>query len=601
MLKSKTLLTDQSFSTLEDKNTKLYPNCDGSVWLRSCEKEVLKPIYGTLHGHIPKWLKGCLLRNGPGSLNVGNTQYHHLFDSAALLHKFDISDGNVSYQCRFINTESYKTNLAANRIVVTSYGTRTVPDPCQTIFQRISSVFSADPINDNCNISIYPFGDEFYAFTECPIIHRIDIETLDTVGKRDIKQNIGVVNHTSHPHIMDDGTAYNLGLSVKNGQSQYNIIKFPNGTQMFENASIIAEIPARWQMNPSYMHSFATTDNYFIIIEQPLSISMVESLKAKYLKRPLASIFKWFQNECTLFHVICRRTCQRIFTFKAAPFFYLHTINAHERGDYIVVDICCYRDPSVLDCMYVEAMENMQTIKNYSKMFRSRPLRFVLPKVLPIAKQFQREPPTPSLWNTLKNITSNLSSSSIEHYLMKYQNTGCIIDSVKVDLKFWLNFESCYAIENLVKMEKSECRAYHLEDSTIYCIPERLGDIGCETPRINDVKSAGKNYRFFYAISSDVDADIPGTIIKVDADNKTILTWNERNVYPSEPIFVLEPHAENEDDGVILSAMVWGNGDENKVGLLVLCAKTLKELGRCIFKTPGPAPKCLHGWFTERK
>lgn len=277
---------------------------------------------------------------------------------------------------------------------------------------------------------------------------------------------------------------------------------------MFKDASIVAEIPARWQMNPSYMHSFTITDNYFVIIEQPLSISMIESLKAKYLRRPLASIFKWFQDECTLFHVVCRHSGQRKFTFKAAPFFYLHTINAHERGDYIIVDICCYRDPSVLDCMYVEAMENMQSIKNYSKMFRSRPLRFVLP----IGKKQQRDPPTPSLWNSLKKIASKLSSSNIEHYLKKHQNTGCIIDTVKTDLKFWTNFEQQYSAENLVKLEKSSCRAYHLEDATIYCVPERLCDLGCETPRINDNKTAGKSYRFFYAISSDVDANIPGTV-----------------------------------------------------------------------------------------
>lgn len=86
--------------------------------------------------------------------------------------RFEISNGNVSYQCRFIQSESYKMNLAANRIVVTSYGTKTVPDPCQTIFQRVSSTFAEDPMNDNSNISIYPFGDEFFVFTECPIIHR---------------------------------------------------------------------------------------------------------------------------------------------------------------------------------------------------------------------------------------------------------------------------------------------------------------------------------------------------------------------------------------------------------------------------------------------
>lgn len=277
---------------------------------------------------------------------------------------------------------------------------------------------------------------------------------------------------------------------------------------MFENASIVAEIPAHWQMNPSYMHSFCITENYFVIIEQPLSISMFESLKARYFKRPLASIFKWFENECTLFHVICRHTGERKFTFKAAPFFYLHTVNAHERGDYIVVDICCYRDPSVLDCMYVEALENMQTIKNYSKMFRSRPLRFVLP----IGPKHQRDAPTPSLWNSLKKIANKLSSSSIENYLKKYQSTGQIIDSSQADQKFWLNFELNYGVRNLVRMKKSTCRAYHLEDSTIYCVPERLCELGCETPQINEKFATGKNYRFFYAISSDVDADIPGTV-----------------------------------------------------------------------------------------
>lgn len=87
MLKKKRLLTNQNFGVISDKNVKLYPKCDVSVWLRSCENEIIKPILGKVKGNIPKWLNGSLLRNGPGSLNVGDTQYHHLFDSAALLHK----------------------------------------------------------------------------------------------------------------------------------------------------------------------------------------------------------------------------------------------------------------------------------------------------------------------------------------------------------------------------------------------------------------------------------------------------------------------------------------------------------------------------------
>lgn len=56
---------------------------------------------------------------------------------------------------------------------------------------------------------------------------------------------------------------------------------------------------------------------------------------------------------------------------------------------------------------------------------------------------------------------------------------------------------------------------------------------------------------------------------------------------------------QEEDDGIILSALVWGRDDTNRVGLLCLCAKTLKELGRYEFITPSPVPKCLHGWFAK--
>lgn len=59
--------------------------------------------------------------------------------------------------------------------------------------------------------------------------------------------------------------------------------------------------------------------------------------------------------------------------------------------------------------------------------------------------------------------------------------------------------------------------------------------------------------------------------------------------------------AKSEDDGVILASMVWGKTDENRVGLLVLCAKTWTEIGRCEFITNGPVPKCLHGWFAFEK
>lgn len=56
---------------------------------------------------------------------------------------------------------------------------------------------------------------------------------------------------------------------------------------------------------------------------------------------------------------------------------------------------------------------------------------------------------------------------------------------------------------------------------------------------------------------------------------------------------------QNEDDGVVLSALVWGKGLEREVGILVLDASTWQELSRATFTTSSPVPKCLHGWFIE--
>ena len=44
--------------------------------------------------------------------------------------------GRVTYQSRYLRSNSYRRNLAANRIVVSEFGTAAYPDPCKTLFQR---------------------------------------------------------------------------------------------------------------------------------------------------------------------------------------------------------------------------------------------------------------------------------------------------------------------------------------------------------------------------------------------------------------------------------------------------------------------------------
>ncbi|XP_015602601.1 carotenoid isomerooxygenase isoform X3 [Cephus cinctus] len=573
---------DQGDQMPSEESTNYWSNCDTSIWMRSCEHEVIVPISGEVIGTVPKWLCGILLRNGPGSLKVGEYRFDHLFDSSALLHK------------RFVETNVYKRNQAAQRIVFTEFGTKAVPDPCQSIFQRVAAVFNlSESLSDNAMISVYPYGDEYYTFAESPIMHRVDPNTLETLDRVNISDYVGIINHTSHPLVMTDGTVYNLGMSITTRGPAYNVVCFlpsrltidDSGEEkelsMFDQATIVATVPSRWILNPSYMHTFGITENYFIIIEQPLAVALISMVACQIKNEPMCTCLKWHENENTLIHVISRENGRVERTFVAEAFFFLHIINQFETRDreYIVLDVCCYRDAKMLDCMYVDVMQNMHKNPDYSKLFRGRPLRFVLPMKRPSAE-------IPTEHNLITVKTVNQSLELFEDPIVQDDCKRNDADDKRSEYSSVL---------------EKKASAHRLPDGSIFVRPELLCDLGCETPRLNSDFYLGREYRYFYAISSDVDLENPGTIIKVDTIKKTRKTWAEKGVYPSEPIFVPDPNGKNEDDGVVLSALVWGEGRETEVGLLILDAVTFEEIARATFVTPGPVPKCLHGWFTLQK
>lgn len=167
---------------------------------------------------------------------------------------------------------------------------------------------------------------------------------------------------------------------------------------------------------------------------------------------------RFFQTQ---FHVISKETECTAYKFFSEAFFFLHIINQYEIDNHIIIDICCYRDPSMLDCMYIEAMrvnitmtlfilfvsyvilyfylyfpsciylQGMQKNPDYAKMFRGRPMRFILPL----------------------NVDKNE--------------------------------------ENLIKIPATNAKAFFLPNGTVFVKPEQLCDMGCETPKIHYEKFLG--------------------------------------------------------------------------------------------------------------
>ena len=53
--------------------------------------------------------------------------------------------------------------------------------------------------------------------------------------------------------------------------------------ERFRRTKELARVPTRWNLNPGYMHSFAVTENYFVLIEQPLCINITKMAKAGFI------------------------------------------------------------------------------------------------------------------------------------------------------------------------------------------------------------------------------------------------------------------------------------------------------------------------------
>lgn len=246
---------------------------------------------------------------------------------------------------------------------------------------------------------------------------------------------------------------------------------------MFENAHIVASIKSRWKFFPSYMHTFSMTDNYFIIVEQPLSVSLPNLVKSSLKNEPICSSFKWFSDAQTFIYVVCRKRGQLCHTYKTDPIFYLHIINSYEDTSHIVLDICTYKDPSMLDCMYIESMKDMQSNPNYANMFRAKPLRFVLPLRY---RQQQKNGATMTRSLSLMNMIPNFGTNRQLHKPTSFDlgDDGSPLCSTSYQK---LNTNP----QNLIKLRGTSCASYLLDDSTVFCVPETLCKLGCETPRIH--------------------------------------------------------------------------------------------------------------------
>ena len=310
----------------------------------------------------------------------------------------------------------------------------------------------------------------------------------------------------AHPHIDDDKSFLNMGSSFTEGK--YKIVKIPKGGS-YQEAKVVASIPIKNKLYPSYYHTFGLTENYYIFIEQSLAISIPHVITSTTSKA-----LKYYPEMKTIFNLICRKTGNIIpMKFQSESFVFFHIINSFEENDKILVDICCYPNGEILEAIFAD--------KGGNGIAYSEARRYTLP------------------------FNESMDKEQV------IEITGEILSTESPDL-----------------------------------------------PRINYDSFNGKSYRYFYSVSfKQLTEVVDSRLMKFDIKTRTCIMWSLEHHWVSEPVFVPDPEGVDEDDGVVISAVL-DRKDDKKGFLLILDGKSFKELARCHFETPlSCIPSDFHGHF----
>jgi beta,beta-carotene 9',10'-dioxygenase len=292
-----------------------------------------------VQGQLPPWLQGSLIRTGPAKWEVGDRTMNHWFDGLAMLHRFSFAEGQVSYANRFLESRAYRAARDEGRIAYSEFAT----DPCRSLFQRVSAMFSPK-LTDNANVNLTKLGERFISMTETPIPVQFDAQTLAAAG---VAYKPPGQLTTAHPH-MDRATKGMLNYAAKLGpRTSYRFFLLrPGGSK----PELIATKAVR---EPAYMHSFGLTERWLVLAEFPF---VVNPPRLAFSGRPYIENYRWKPELGTRFHLFDRTSGEHVGPFEADARFAFHHVNAYEDGDEVVADICTFADATIVEDLYMERL-----------------------------------------------------------------------------------------------------------------------------------------------------------------------------------------------------------------------------------------------------
>lgn len=319
------------------------PSAPYSAGLTSLREE-LNRVPLSLHGNLPTWLTGTLIRTGPAQFELPEQAYRHWFDGLAMLYRFDFQADQVVYTNRCLHSQTFQHNQAKRQLTRGEFAT----NPPRSLWQRFTSLFSGPPSTDNGNVNITVLANQPVAVTETTVPVAFDPETLHTLGHFAYQDHLAGQTTVAHPHF--DFSRQTL-FSYQTAFGRDCTYNFYSMNMDSASRQLISAVPVQ---EPAYMHSFGMSENYLILSEFPLVVNPLRLATTALHNTPYIENFRWQPERGTRFRIIRKDNGEEVSTCITEPFFAFHHINAFERDGEVVVDLSTYPDAKIIQNFYLD-------------------------------------------------------------------------------------------------------------------------------------------------------------------------------------------------------------------------------------------------------
>ncbi|MEL6930960.1 MAG: carotenoid oxygenase family protein [Cyanobacteria bacterium J06600_6] len=287
-----------------------------------------------IEGEIPAELSGTLFRNGPGLLDIGGEAIHHPFDGDGMISAFSFAGGKAHYRNRFVQTEAYVKEQEAGKILYRGvFGTQKPGGLFNNIFDL--------KLKNIANTGVIYWGGKLLALWEAAEPHRLDPETLETLG---IDYLDGVLSpgdaFAAHPWIdpsceLDGGAPCMVNFRVDPGlSSKITLFEFaPDGELLRRHSHSIPGF--------SFIHDFIITPHYAIFFQNPVNFNPLPFL---FGMRGAGECVEFQPQKPTNVVLIPRDPNNKeVKTFSVESGFVFHHANAFEQDNCVVIDSITYQ------------------------------------------------------------------------------------------------------------------------------------------------------------------------------------------------------------------------------------------------------------------